>query len=45
MKLSSMVETGSLPVDSLICTRPVGLKVSVCMSVMVRDIVITGIRH
>lgn len=27
-KLSSMVETGSVPVDSSICRRPVGLKVS-----------------
>lgn len=36
-KLSSMIETGSVPVGSSICKRPVGLNVSVCTSAMVRD--------
>lgn len=36
-KLSSIVEMGSVPVDSSICKRPVGLKDSVCTSAMVRD--------
>src|SRR6266702_4225889 len=35
-KLSSMVGTGSVPVDSSICRRPVGLKVSTRASAMVR---------
>jgi hypothetical protein len=36
-KVSSMVETGSVLMDSSICKRPVGLKVSVCTSAMARD--------
>lgn len=40
-KPSSMIETGSALVDSSICKRPVGLKISVCTLAMVRDIAIT----